>query len=210
MAAAVDLEFLLNTIDEACQEWQQKFQTTTQELLQSIQQVLGVCVEYLIELSKSTADDEQSKQDRLGAKRIVFKLKQLKSSLGNLWPASITSFTRDRFDVDTYNVETIEFFEPVQFYPGFPYMMKLYEWSVYNTNGTLVYRYFLEKSELMGSGPYYVLGKAFSHGRSQIHSYGPTIPDYNQMKIHVISNLSGHGSQPLTTMTVPRFGPWLQ
>jgi hypothetical protein len=83
--------------------------------------------------------------------------------------------------------------------------MKLYQWSVYDTNETNVYRYYLEKIEINPGQPYYVLGKSHANGRSQIQPYGPTSPDYYQMKNHVFNNLKGQDPSPITTMTVPSF-----
>jgi hypothetical protein len=200
MSAAIDVEHILRTIDEACQEWQQKFKTTNDELMQAIQKLFFNCTQALIQLSILSDDNEQMKQNQLNAERIVSKLKQLSHALGDLWPSKIDSFGRDIFDVGQYHVEAAEFFHPVPFYPDKDYIMKLYRWSVYDTNGTIVHRYYLERSELMPGQPYYCLGKSYPNGHSQIHPYGTAVPDYDQMKSHVIDDLNGQGPSPIISL----------
>jgi hypothetical protein len=50
--------------------------------------------------------------------------------------------------------------------------------------------------------PYCVLGKSYSNGHSQIQPYGPTVPDYNQMKNDVINDLTGQGPQPVISLSI--------
>lgn len=117
MSAAVDIEQTLHTIDEACQNWPQRFKTNTDELIPAIQELFANPIRALIHLSISSDDDEQAKQNQRNAERIVSKLKELHHSMGNLWPSNMESFARDIFDVDQYHVEAAEFFHPVPFYP---------------------------------------------------------------------------------------------
>ncbi len=81
------------------------------------------------------------------------------------------SFCRDIFDVGIHQAETIEFFYPVPFYFGNHFLMKLYRWSVNNTNGTVVSRYHWERSEMILGQLYYVLGKSYSNEHLQIEPY---------------------------------------
>ncbi|CAF1143747.1 unnamed protein product [Adineta steineri] len=203
MPASIDVELVLRTIDDATRDWKQKFQTTTNELLEDIGQLFYSCVQALSELSIATDDNEKSKEDRLNAECIVSKLKELRHSLGDIWPDSMDSFGRDTFNVDTYRVEAAEFFQPIPFYPNDDFIMKLYRWSVYNTDGIVIYRYYLERSEMIPGQPYYVLGRSESSGHAQIQPYGTTIPDYNQMKIHVIDDLKGQGPSPIISLVYP-------
>ncbi|CAF0975756.1 unnamed protein product [Rotaria sordida] len=205
MPATIDEELILRAIDEACRDWQQKFTTTTPELRQAIQELFCNCTRALIQLYIYADDNDQMKQDRVRAEHIVSKLKELKQSLGDLWPPHLDSFARDIFDIGSYHVEAAEFFSPVPFYPGDNLIMKLYRWSVYDTNGTVVYRYYLERSEIIAGQVYHVLGKSYSNGHSQIQSYGSTAPDYYQMKRHVINDLNGQGPPPIISQTVPSF-----
>ncbi|CAF0824443.1 unnamed protein product [Didymodactylos carnosus] len=197
MPTSIDVELILRTIDEAGPEWQQNFKTTPHELTYAIGELFHNCTQALIQLSILADDNDQVKQDRLNAERIVLKLKELRHFLGDLWPPNTDSFGRDIFDVGPYHVEAGEFFHPVPFYPGDDFIMKLYRWSVYDTNRTVVYRYYLERSEMTPGEPYYVLGKSYSNGHSQIQPYGATAPDYNQMKIHVMNDLNGQGPSPV-------------
>ncbi|CAF2522158.1 unnamed protein product [Rotaria sp. Silwood2] len=205
MPASIDKELILRTIDEACQDWKKKFTITTPELTQAIQELFCNCTRALIQLSVSADDDKQVKEDRVCAERIVSKLKELRQSLSNLWPQNLDSFCRDIFDIGPYYVETAEFFFPVPFYPGDNLIMKLYRWSVYDTNGTIAYRYYLERSEIISGQPYYVLGKSYSNGHSQIQSYGSTAPDYYTMKSHVVNNLNDQGPPSIISLTVSSF-----
>jgi len=206
MSASIDVELTLRNIDEACRDWPQKFKTTNNELIEAIQELFYDITRALIQLSNSTDDNEQSKQNQLNAERIVSKSKELRHSLGDIWPSNMDSFGRDIFDVGSYHVEAAEFFHPVPFYPGDNILMKLYRWSVYDTNGTVVYRYYLERSELIPGQPYYVLGKSYSNGHSQIQPYGETSPDYSQMKRHVIDDLTGQGPQPMISLSISSSG----
>ena len=203
MAVPIDVELVLDTIDKASHDWQRKFQTTTNELIEAIGQLFYNCAQVLIQLSISTDNNEQTKQNHLNVERIVSKLKELKQSLGNVWPEKMDSFGRDIFNVDTYQIEAAEFFQPVPFYPGDDFIMKLYRWSVYDTNGTVVCRYYLERSEMIPGQPYNVLGKSYANGHAQIQPYGTTVPDYNQMKIDVIKNLKGQGPSPIISLVLP-------
>jgi hypothetical protein len=203
MSTSIDVELILATIDEACRDWQQKFKTTTDEFMQAIGELFYNCTQALIQLSIITDDDNaQGQQNRLNAERIVSKLKQLNDSLGDLWPSNIDSFGRDTFDIGPYHIEAAEFFHPVPFYPDSNFLMKLYRWSVYNAEETVVYRYYLEHSEIIPGQPYYVLGKSDANGHSQIQPYGGTIPDYNQMKKHVINNSNDQGPSPIISMKI--------
>jgi hypothetical protein len=203
MPNSIDVEVILRTIDDASRDWQERYKTTSNELVEAIRQLFYNSARALIQLSISTDYNEQTKQDRLNAERIVSKLKELRHSLGEIWPTNMDSFGRDIFDVDSYNVEVAELFHPVPFYPGDNLIMKLYRWSVYDANGTIVYRYYLERSEMIPDQPYYVLGKSYANGHSQIQPYGTTLPDYNQMKIHVIDDLKGQGPSPIISLTIP-------
>jgi hypothetical protein len=93
MASSIDVELILCTIDEACQGWQQQFRRITiNERMQSIWKLFYNCTLALIRLSISGNDKEQTKQDRLNAERIVSKLKELRDSLGDLWPSNMDHF----------------------------------------------------------------------------------------------------------------------
>jgi hypothetical protein len=203
MSASIDGELILRNIDEACRDWPQKFKTTNNKLIEAIQELFCDSTRALIHLSIVIDDNQQMKQNQLNAESIVSKLKELRHSLGDIWPSNIDSFGRDIFDVGSYHVETAEFFHPVPFYPGDNILMKLYRWSVYDTNGTVIHRYYLERSEIISGQPYYVLGKSYPNGHSQIRPYGVTAPDYYQMKSHVINDLTGQGPQPIISLSVP-------
>ncbi|UJR32492.1 hypothetical protein I4U23_019954 [Adineta vaga] len=205
MPAAVDIEFILRSIDEAYHTWQEKFQTTTNELPAAIQVLFCDCTQTLFQLSISNDDSEQTQIDQLNAELIISKLKELRQSLGNRWPETINSFGRDIFNVDTYRVEAAEYFLPVPFYPDDDTILKFYRWSVYDMNDTIVCRYFLEKSELMPGQPYFVLGKSYPTGHAQIQPYGSVKPTYNQMKVYIIDNLKGQGSPPIASSILPSF-----
>jgi hypothetical protein len=60
--------------------------------------------------------------------------------------------------------------------------VKLYRWSVYDTNETIICHYHLERNGMDPGDLYYVLGKSYHNGHSQIQPYGPISPDYNQIK----------------------------
>jgi hypothetical protein len=205
MSTSISIELILSNIDAACRDWQKKFQTTTttNELMEAIHKLFCSCTPALIQLSTSGDNNEQVKQNQLNAERIVSKLKELQQSLGDLWPSNLNSFGRDVFDVGSYHVEAAEFFRPVPFYPDDNIIMKLYRWSVYDTNGTIVCRYHLERSEMIPGEPYCVLGKSYPNGHAQIQPYGPTVPDYNQMKNDVINDLTGQGPQPIISLSIP-------
>ncbi|CAF0752006.1 unnamed protein product [Adineta ricciae] len=203
MPALFDTEGVVNLLDEAIREWPEKFQTTTDELLANIQRLFGVCTQALIELSNCTDDNEQGVKDQANSERIVSKVRELRQSLGSRWPEIYNSFGRDIFNVDTYRIEAAEYFQPIPFYPDDDTIVKFYRWSVYDTNGTIVCRYFLEKSEIMPGQPYFVLGKTFPSGHAQIRPYGSLQPNYNQMKIHLIENLKGQGPPPAASLVIP-------
>lgn len=200
MPGPFDAEGVVSLFDEAIREWPERFPTTTDELLANIQKLFGVCTHALIQLSNCTDDTEQGVKDRANAERIVPKVKELRQSLGNRWPEMFNSFGRDVFNVDTYQIEAAEFFQPVPFYPDDDTIVKFYRWLVYDTNGTIVCRYFLEKSEIMPGQPYFVLGKTFPSGHAQVRPYGNIQPNYNQMKIHLIENLKGQGPPPVASL----------
>ncbi|CAF0861660.1 unnamed protein product [Adineta ricciae] len=203
MPAPFDTEGVISLFDEAIGEWPEKFQTTTDELLANIQRLFGVCTEALIQLSNCTDDNEQGVKDQANSERIVSKVKELRQSLGSRWPEIYNSFGRDIFYVDTYRIEAAEFFQPIPFYPDDDTIVKLYRWSVYDTNDTIVCRYFLEKSEIISGQPYFVLGKTFPSGHAQVRPYGNLQPNYNQMKIHLIENLKGQGPPPVASLLIP-------
>jgi hypothetical protein len=207
MASSIDVELILRTIDEARPECQQKFtRITVNERMQIIWKLFYNSTLALIRLSISGDDNEQTKQDRLNAERIVSKLKELTDSLSDLWPSNMDHFGRDVFYVGTRHIVADEFFHPVPFYPGLPVLnlTKIYRWSVYDANGTNVCYYHLERSEMVPEEPYYVLGKSYPNGHCQIQPYGATAPDYNQMKSHVINHLMGQGPQPVISLSVHR------
>ncbi|CAF1481833.1 unnamed protein product [Adineta steineri] len=201
MSSTIHVEFLLCIMDEACEEWKQKFQKFTVELLQNIQLVFNVGAEYMTEFSKSTTNDKQTIEDHENVERIISKLKHIKTSLGNLWPKTITCFVRDAFDVSSYHINVVEYFHSTPFYQNNPYLMKLYQWSVYDVNRKLVCCYFLETTQLPNCPEYYVLGKTRLNTHSQIYLYGSTIPDYYQMRTDVIKDVNGQGPQPVVTST---------
>ncbi|UJR12536.1 hypothetical protein I4U23_016712 [Adineta vaga] len=205
MSSTVHVEFLLRIMDEACEEWKQKFQTFTVELLQSIVLIFDVGAEYLTELSKSTTYDEQTIEDHGNVERIISKLKQIKNSLGNLWLRTVTCFRRDAFDVGSYHVNADEYFHPTPFYSNNPFLVKLYQWSVYDVNQRIVCCYFLETTNLPNNLEYYVLGKTVVNTHSQICPYLLTKPDYYQIRMDVINDLNSESSQALSTLTIPSY-----
>ncbi len=84
-ASSVDVELILRTVDEARPEWQQKVtRITVNERIQIIWKLFYNSALALIRLSISGDDNEQTKQDRLNAERIVSKLKELRDSLSDL------------------------------------------------------------------------------------------------------------------------------
>jgi len=103
----------LRTIDEACRDWQQKYKT-----IEAIRKLFYNSTRALIQLSNSADNNQQTKQNRLNAERFVSKLKELRHTLGNIWPSNMDSFGRDIFDVGSYHVEAAEFFHPVPLHPA--------------------------------------------------------------------------------------------
>lgn len=199
MSHPVDVEHILRFIDDASSDWQQMFAyTLTDEAVKTIGQLFYFCGKELSRRQISTDDNEQSKLKRLEAEKIVLKLRELQISLGDRWPTMVKAFLRDTFNVGPYVVKAEEFFQPLQFYPGKNNIMKLFCWPVSDTNNTIVYRYYLEKSEMVPGQPYYVLGKCYLSGRhEQLMSYGSVVPNYNRMKIDVINDLNGRGPSPM-------------
>lgn len=173
--------------------------------MEAIRQLLFNCTRAFVKLSVSTTNSQQVIYDPSIAKQIVLKLKELKNSLGDIWPFDMLSFCRDIFDVGQYQVEAAEFFHPVPFYSNISTLVKLYRWSVYDANGTVICRYHLERSEMIPGTSYHVLGKSYSTGHCQLQPYEGGPPDYNQMKIHMINDLTGQGPGPLMSLSVPRF-----
>lgn len=199
MSHPVDAELILGFIDEASRDWHQMLTSATNdESVQMIGNLFYFCGKELSRRQIATDDSEQSKLNRLDAEKIVLKLRELQNSLGDRWPHIIKAFVRDTFTVGTYRVKAEEFFQPLPFYPGKYNIMKLFCWPVSDMNNTIVYRYYLEKSEMVPGQTYYVLGKCYLSGRhEQLIPYGSVIPSYNQMKIDVINDLNGHGSSPI-------------
>lgn len=113
-------------------------------------------------------------------------------------------YGRDIFDVGSYHIQAAQFFHPVPFYPGDDLLTKLYRWPVYDINGTIIYRYYLERSEIISGQPYYALGKSYSQGHAQIRPYGKNPPDYNLMKNHIIDNLNGQGPSPVISLKISK------
>jgi hypothetical protein len=73
---------ILRTIDETCRDWQQKYKTTSNELIEAIRKLFYNSTRALIQLSNSANNNQQPKQDQLNAERIVSKLKELRHALG--------------------------------------------------------------------------------------------------------------------------------
>ena len=94
MPVSINIEHILHTIDEACQNWKQRFTTLNNELMDDVRKLLLNCTKILAELSVTIDDHEQLKQNQNDAKRIVLKLKELRYELGALWPATMNSFVR--------------------------------------------------------------------------------------------------------------------
>ncbi|CAF1495971.1 unnamed protein product [Adineta ricciae] len=122
-----------------------------------MQIIFNVCTECLAELSKSITNDEKTIEDHRNIERIISKLKQLQNSLGNLWARMITCFGRDSVDVGLYHVEADEYFHPTLFYPNVPYLVKFYQWSVYDVSRKIVCCYLLETTTLPNRPPNYFL-----------------------------------------------------
>lgn len=65
-------------------------------------------------------------------------MKKLKQSLDDLWSSNIDNFARAVSDVGSYHVEAAEIFDAVPLYPGDNSLMKLYRWSIYDGNNTVL------------------------------------------------------------------------
>lgn len=207
MATRIDMDFILNYIDGVRQDWSQQSRTTStsdREFIEAIQELFNNCKQALIQLSTFTGNNEQMKENQQNAERIVSKLKELKHTLDDRFPQNIENFPRDAFNVGSYHVEVVEFFYPVPFYSIISALVKLCRWSVYNSNGLLVCTYHLGKSEPILGNPHYILDKFYQNGHvhALIKPYGSTVPSYDQMKSHVIDDLTGQGPSPLISLTI--------
>lgn len=207
MPIRIDVDFILNTIDEVRKDWSQQSNSTAtidHEFIEALDELFNSCKQALIRLSISHTDNNgQMNEDQLNAERIVSKLKELRHSLGDRYPKNLDCFPRDAFDIGSYHVEAVEFFYPVPFYVNIGSLVKLYRWSVYNSLGTLVCNYHLERSQPASNDLYYCLGKFYPHSHAQLKSYESTPPSYNQMKNHIIEDLTGPGIPPLISLTTP-------
>lgn len=204
MSNLINIESILYNIDEACRNWPEKYLKTNDELIEDIQNLFNDCIKSLIQLSILVDENEQVKQNEINAERIVSKLKELRDNLGDIWPLNMESFIRDIFDVNSYHIEAAEYFHPLPFYPDDDLLVKFYRWSVYDTNKTVIFRYYLEKSEIMPGQPYHVLGKSYPQGHSQIQPFGIHKPDYNLMKKHIIDDLNGKHSSPIISLNISK------
>ena len=202
MPTPIDVEHALLAMDDASQRWLHKFQTSTEESIEAIWELVRDSSQCVILLSKPAETANQAKQNQISVERIVLKMKELRNALDPVWPTCVDSFVRETFNVGRYSLEAVQFFDPVPFYPGSDRLSKMYRWSVYDSRGTAAYRYYLERIEVRSDKPYYVLGKFFAHGHSQIQPYGRREPDYNRIRTDVIRNLQGDDPPPMISLAI--------
>ncbi|CAF1165509.1 unnamed protein product [Adineta steineri] len=160
---------------------------------------------------------------RLKSNEISRKLKQLPLKPQD----SERGFLRDMFAVTSrernaeYLVTATEFYSEVQFYKNSDDIMKLYEWTVYESTPPLEYLnsedfekmkvvayYHLEKSQSKGGTPTYVFGRTDTEddGHVSLVNYGekpgPDIDGYYQMKLLVVKDLQSLKGLPVLSRTI--------
>lgn len=182
---------LFNEIKHAYQ-LKKRFDEPKEEFLREMDKLFMNVQLHLTDLSGSTLANHKE------ADSLVEELIALRNHWGsNLLPNTVcNAFVRERIHITVnnihYRIDCAQFFEPVPYYttpvPSSGELMKLYRFSVYETNrNEVVMRYYLERSNVIQL--YHVLCYSCGNERGQVYPYGLNCPSYWVLRDNMLTDV---------------------
>ena len=180
-------------------KWQ--YNQPTQEFVARMDDLFSKCRLHMASLATQCSLERRREIDlfarELSAIRVQWGQKLLPDT-------ALNSFVREsipiKLETDAgtvvhFRIDCAQFFKPVPFYDNKPNnpgkLMKIYRFSVYDSTGDVIFRYYLEQSclvQLVHILCFQVVYPGGGHQHGQIHPYGSEEPSYWDLRHHVLQD----------------------